>query len=90
MVFRDAAREALLVAASEGPHALWHPIANAPENMGDRPYIVSDGIYFEKALWNKKTGWYRTGDKDALPLEPQPTHWLYEGDLLRLVPADKT
>ncbi len=90
MEFRDAAREALLVAARDGPHALWHPITNGPENMGDRPYIVSDGIYVEKALWNQKTGWYRTGDEDALPLEPQPTHWLSEGDLLRLIPEDKT
>ena len=89
MEFRDAAREALLVAAREGPPAIWHPIENAPEDTGDRPYIVSDGIYVEKALWNRKTGWYRTGDEDALPLEPQPTHCLSEGDLLRLLPAHK-
>jgi hypothetical protein len=98
MQFRGVAREALLVAAREWPLALWQPITNAPqnegdqppENKGDHPYIVSEGTYVEKALWNKKAGWYRNGDRDAVPLEPQPTHWLSEGDLLRLIPAPKT
>ena len=90
MQFRDAAREALLLAAREEHLALWHPITDTPENMEDRPYIVSDGIYVEKAYRNEKTGWCRTGDGDALPLEPQPTHWLSEVELLRLIPAPKT
>ena len=37
MQVRDAAREALLVAAREEHLALWHPITDAPENMEDRP-----------------------------------------------------
>ena len=74
MQFRDAAREALLVAAREGPLALWQPITTAPGNKGDHPYIVTDGTYLEKALWNEKTGWYRNGDRDAMPLEPQPPY----------------
>ena len=90
MQFRDAAREALLVAAREGPLALWHPITNVPENMEDAPYLVTDGIYLEKALWNVKTGWYSTGNGDAKPLQPQPTHWLSKTDLLRMLPAPKT
>lgn len=89
MQFRDAAHEALLVAAREGPLALWQPITNAPENKRDYSYIVSDGTYLEKALWNEKTGWYRNGDRDAMPLKPQPTHWFSEVDLLRLIPAPK-
>jgi hypothetical protein len=91
MQFRDAAREALLVAAREGPFALWHPITNVPDNMeDDHPYIVSDGFYLEKAHWNAQTGWYRTGDQDGIPLQPQPTHWLSKVDLLRTLPAPKT
>jgi len=86
MQFRDAAREALLVAASVGPLSLWHPISDLPADMGDRPHIVSDGIYVEKAVWNEKTGWYRTGEGNALPLRPQPSHWLSEVELLRLIP----
>jgi hypothetical protein len=90
MQFRDAARDALLIAAKEGSLALWHLMTNAPENRGARPYFVSDGTYVEKALWNEKIGWYRTSDGNALPLEPQPNHWLSEVDLLRLIPAHKT
>jgi hypothetical protein len=86
MQFRDAAREALLVAASVGPLSLWHLISDLPADMGDRPHIVSDGIYVEKAVWNEKTGWYRTGEGNALPLRPQPSHWLSEVELLRLIP----
>ena len=86
MQFREAAREALLVAAREGPLVLWQSITNAPANKGDRPYIVSDGTFLEKALWNEKVGFYRTGGGEVIPLDPQPTHWISEVELLRLIP----
>ena len=72
-----------LLAVREGPLALWHPITDAPENMGDRSDLVSDGIYIEKALRNGKTGWRRTGDGEARPWQPQPAHWLSEAERLR-------
>ena len=85
MQFREAAREALLVTAREGL-VLWQSIANAPTNKGDHPYIVSDGTYLEKAFWNEKVGFCRTSGGEVISLEPQPTHWISEGDLLRLIP----
>ena len=89
MQFQEAAREALLVAAREGPHALWQPITSPPQNIGDRPYIVSDGTYVEKALWNEKLGFYRTEGGEAIRLDPQPTHWMFQVELLRLIPVQK-
>jgi hypothetical protein len=88
MQFRDAAREALL-AAREGADPLWHPITETPETMGDRLYIVSDGTYVEKALWNEKLGFYRIEGGESIRLDPQPTHWIRQVELLRLIPVQK-
>ena len=88
MQFQDAAREALLLAARES-HALWQPISSPPQNVGDRVYMVSDGAYLEKALWDENVGWYRTGEGGMKALEPQPTHWTSEVELLRLIPVQK-
>ncbi len=59
MQFRDAAREALLVAAKDGSVALCGRSQNAPENKSDHFYIVSDGTYIEKAFWNEKVGFHK-------------------------------
>ena len=54
---------------SFGPFALWHPITNAPENMEDPPYIVSDGT-LEKALWNTRLGTELGSDAAGATADP--------------------
>lgn len=64
----------------------WRKIETAPDNKGWHAYLVTDGHYVEKVAHDDNMGWYENGDGwNAQPLDPQPTHWMPDADLLKLI-----
>ena len=61
-------------------HEAWQPIETAPDDKSRRRYVVTDGHYIKKVMWSEKMGWYENIQGiGAMPIAPQPTHWLADG-----------